>query len=101
MIRKPQPQWKDRDHLFTPSNITKYEFACSREKMNHTTCCIKIKPKALPHGPVKHLFTAGVRLLMTAEEIFFLSLDEESLIMKGPQMPEDRSGEPDQFYLED
>lgn len=85
--------WKYREHLFTPANITKLEFASLKEKVYPSPCNIKIKVRALSHGPVKYL--GGVFKLLTTEEQFF----EDLLMSKGPQLPEDRSGEPDQFYL--
>ena len=88
MIRLSKPPWKDREHLFTPSMITKYEFACSREKMNHTSCNVKMRVRALRNGPVIHIpLYAGDRR-------------EDEMIDQGPQLPEDRSGEPNQFWLD-
>uniref|UniRef100_A0A6M3KW11 Uncharacterized protein n=1 Tax=viral metagenome TaxID=1070528 RepID=A0A6M3KW11_9ZZZZ len=96
-LNRPRPQWKDREHLFTPNNIAKFEFVCG--KAGH---CIykrpmkcKIAPKPLPNGPVKHLMNKGVYLFLSAEEEFY----EELLMIKGPQLPEDRLGEPESFYL--
>lgn len=87
MIRLSKPSWKDREHLFTPSTITKLEFACAREKMNCSSCHIKMRTKPLRNGPVIH--------------IPFSSKEEDEMIDRGPQLPEDHSGEPNQFYLED
>ena len=97
MIRKPQPSWKDREHLFTPSNITKYEFATLKDKVYPVHCGVKMRVRALKPGPVKHLFNGAVLILLTAEEEFY----ENLLMSKGPQLPEDRSGEPDQFWLDE
>lgn len=88
MIRLSKPPWKDREHLFTPSTITKLEFACVREKMNHTYCNVKMRVRPLPNGPVIHIpFYNGDR-------------EEDEMIEMGYQLPEDRSGEPDQFWLD-
>lgn len=94
-LPKPKTSWKDREHLFTPSNITKFEFASLKEKVSPPSCNIKMVIKALPHGPVKHLLGRGAFVLLTAEEQFF----EDMLMDRGPQMPENRSGEPDCFQL--
>mgnify|MGYP006921429248 CR=1 FL=1 len=53
MIKKSKPPWKDCEHLFTTSNITKLEFICS--KVGH--CIYKrhsltIKPHSQRNGPV-------------------------------------------------
>jgi len=96
-LNRPKPQWKDREHLFTPNNITKDEFV-SRKSGNilyKRPMKSKIVPKSLPNGPVKHLMNRGVYLLLCSEEEFY----EELLMAKGPQLPEDRSGEPESFYL--
>lgn len=102
-LPKPIPSWKDREHLFTPSNMTRLEFASLKEKVRPSSCNVKMRVKALPHGPVKHLLNRGMLILLTTEEQFFLQYNLEEtealLISKGPQLPEDRSGEPNQFYL--
>ena len=49
MIRKSIPPWKDREHLATPNNIMKYEFACCKD-------CIYRK-RALK----KNLYRRGIR----------------------------------------
>ena len=88
MIKLSKPPWKDREHLFTPSTITKLEFACAREKMNCSSCHCKMRVKSLRPGPVIHIpFYAGDRR-------------EDEMIDQGPQLSEDRSGEPESFYLD-
>jgi len=99
MLKRPIPPWKRRDHLFTPSNITKLEFASARDKVVRRFS-LKIKPKPLPNGPIKHLMNNGVYLCLRAEEEFYEKCGEEALMFSGPQLPKNRSGEPDQFYLE-
>jgi hypothetical protein len=96
-LPKPTTPWKEREHLFTPSNITKLEFANLKEKVCPPSCNVKMVVKALRHGPVKHLLGRGVFVLLTAEEQFF----EDMLMEKGPQLSENRSGEPSEFWLGD
>ena len=94
MIRRPRPQWKDREHLFTPSNITKFEFACCRDCVYKKRAAGKRKePKGL-NGPCIWIMKDG-RLLD-----FTTNINEEAMIEKGPQLNEDRSGEPNYFTLE-
>ena len=87
MIRLSKPPWKDRKHLFTPSTITKYEFACARIKVNCSSCHCKMRVRPLPNGPVIHI------------PVYNGDREEDDMIDQGPQMPEDRSGEPDLFWL--
>jgi hypothetical protein len=96
-LQRKKVPWKDREHLFTPANITKYELSCLKEKVWPSSCNVKMRVKPLPHGQVRHLINKGMRLLLTTEEEFFGDL----LMSKGPQLPEDRYGEPNQFYLEE
>ena len=95
-LSKPTAPWKDREHLFTPANITKLEFASLKEKVYPSSCNVKMRVKALSHGPVKRLFNRGVFVLLTAEEQFF----EDMLMEKGPQLSENRLGEPSEFWLD-
>jgi|GEM_PF-1879177 len=96
-IRKRYVPWKDREHLFTPLNITKLEFisACA---FRPCSCCPMShrRLKALRHGPVIWIVRDGKAVDFSAEDKI-----ENELIEKGPQLPEDRSGEPDQFYLDE
>jgi hypothetical protein len=57
-ITKPHRPWKSIDHLATPSNITKFEFACCQKSIyrKHFT---KIKPSAEKNGPVKWIKKEG------------------------------------------
>ena len=57
-IRKP---WKDCEHLATPLNITKYEFACCRDCV-YRKQALHIKPKPLKHGNVRWLMKDGKEL---------------------------------------
>ena len=89
MIRKPQPSWKDREHLFTPSNITKFEFACCRHcPYKKTTAHPKVRP--LKNGPYIWIMKDGKMLDFTSDQ-------EEEIIEKEI---EDRSGEPSEFWLD-
>jgi len=83
-LKRPVPQWRDREHLFTPANITKYEFAGRNEKRCPRSMKVKIVPKPLPNGPV----------------ITTYHIEYEDIMMRlGPQLPENRSEEPESFYL--
>ena len=94
MIRKPKPQWKDREHLFTPSNITKFEFACCRDCI-YKKVAMKRRVRALKSGPCIWIMKDGRLLDFTAD------INEDALIEKGPQLSEDRSGEPESFYVDE
>jgi hypothetical protein len=50
--------------------------------------------KALRHGPVIWIVRNGKPVDLSDEDKL-----ENKLIEKGPQLPEDRSGEPETFYL--
>ena len=50
--KKPIP-WKYREHLFTPSAITKLELICTREHCPYRrSASPKCRSRALRHGPV-------------------------------------------------
>jgi hypothetical protein len=51
-LRMIRPTWKDREHLFNPANITKYEFILARAKGFRAQTAPHIVPKPLPDGPV-------------------------------------------------
>lgn len=57
-ITKPRKRWRDIDHLATPNNIMKYEFACCKDCI-YRKQAIKMRVKALKHGPVKMLMKDG------------------------------------------
>lgn len=88
---KVKKRWVNREHLFTPENITKYEFAMARE--SRAAICRKCKmnqPKPLPNGPVLFIVKNGFKdFIKRADDPFW------------PFLSEDRTGEPDQFHLED
>ncbi len=60
-ITKPQVPWKAKEHLATPSNITKYEFACCKDCI-YRKQALHITPKALRSGPVKWIMKDGKEL---------------------------------------
>ncbi len=90
-IQKRVVAWRDREHLFTPSNITKYEQACCRDCI-YRKCSIKRSVRPLPNGPVIWIMRDGKAIDLTLE------VNEDEMIERGSQLPEDRSGEPDQFH---
>ena len=57
-ISRKKVPWKDREHLFTPSNITRYEFACCKDCIYRKISCIR-KAKALSNGPVTWIIKDG------------------------------------------
>lgn len=57
-ISKLRKRWRDCEHLATPNNITKYEFACCRDCI-YRKQAMTIKPRPLKHGPVKWLMKDG------------------------------------------
>jgi hypothetical protein len=57
-IPKPRIPWKHKDHLATPSNIAKYEFACCKDCI-YRKQALNIVPKALRHGSVKWIMKDG------------------------------------------
>lgn len=57
-ITKLRKQWKDIDHLATPKNITKYEFACCKDCI-YKKQALCIRPKAQKHGLVKWIMKDG------------------------------------------
>jgi len=93
MIRRLRPPWKDREHLFTPSNITRLEQLCCRNCI-YRKQTIRMRIKALRHGPVIWIVRNGKPVNLCPEDNI-----EDLIIEKGPQLPEDRSGEPEEFYL--
>ena len=58
-ITKPRKRWRDIDHLATPNNIMKYEFACCKDCIYRKIASMKVKVKAMKHGPVKWLMKDG------------------------------------------
>ena len=60
-ITKPRKQWKDVDHLATPSNITKYEFACCKDCV-YRKLALKPKPRHEKNGPCKIIMKDGKEL---------------------------------------
>ena len=60
MIRKVQPLWKDRKHLFTPESITKLEFICTRvSNYPYYRRAVKIKHRAERCGSVVYILKDG------------------------------------------
>ena len=57
-ITKPRKRWRDIDHLATPNNVMKYEFACCRDCI-YRKQAMAIKPKPLKNGKVKWLMKDG------------------------------------------
>ena len=57
-IRKPRKQWKDVDHLATPSNITKYEFACCKDCV-YRKLALHMSTKKEKNGPVRWIMRGG------------------------------------------
>jgi hypothetical protein len=57
-LRKP---WKDCEHLATPDNMMKYEFACCKDCVYRRQVAHH-KPRALRSGPVKWLMKDGKEL---------------------------------------
>ena len=50
LIRRQQPLWKDREHLFTPASIARYERCTMPHVYKKPLGKIKVKP--LPNSPV-------------------------------------------------
>ena len=99
MITKKRIPWKDREHLFTPENITKYEFICTRaDNCPYRKRVLKIKPRALNCGRVIWIVKGGKPV-----EFTFIKENklENEMIERGQSLPDNRSGEPDQFHLEE
>lgn len=60
MIKKSRPPWKNCEHLFTSSNITKLEFICSKNgHCIYKRCSLTIKPRAQRNGPVIWIMKDG------------------------------------------
>ena len=57
-IKRPRKPWKAVDHLATPVNITKYEFACCKDCV-YRKQALHIKPRALKHGEIKWIMKDG------------------------------------------
>lgn len=90
MITLSKPPWKSREHLFTPENIVKFEKACISAGYKKPSA--HVKARALRHGPC-------IWLIKDGQPVEARDLVEEKMMERGPQEPENRSGEPDQFYL--
>jgi hypothetical protein len=58
-IKRKTIPWKHREHLFTPSNITKFEFACSCDKKCPRKISIHIKVKYQRRGKVVWIMKGG------------------------------------------
>ena len=52
LLRRKIVPWKDREHLFSPASITKYEFMLGKAKGHRPQSVARIVPKPLPNGPV-------------------------------------------------
>jgi hypothetical protein len=65
-IKRRSIAWKDREHLFTPENITKYEFACCRDCI-YRKLAGHPKVKALACGPVVWIMRDGKPVDLTSE----------------------------------
>ena len=57
-IKKLRKAWKDMDHLATPVNVMKYEFACCRDCI-YRKQALHIKPRWLKNGPCIYLMKDG------------------------------------------
>ena len=93
MIKRSQLSKKNRDGLFTPENITRYEFAHCRDHI-YKKIALKRKIEPLPNGPCIWIMKNGKIVDFTLE-----NKAEDILIEKGTQLPEDRSGEPSEFWV--
>ena len=93
MIKRSQLSKKNRDCLFTPKNITKYEFAHRKDRV-YKKIALKQKIKPLPNDPCIWIMKNGKTVDFTLE-----NKAEDILIEKGTQLPEDRSGEPSEFWV--
>lgn len=80
--------WKDREHLFTPSNITKFEFACCKHCIYKRTA-LHPKVRPLKNGPCIWIMRGGKMLDFTPIED-----KEEDTIEREIA---DHSGEPSEF----
>ena len=92
-IKQKYISWKDREHLFTPSNIARYERECYKDCI-YKKRYAKHRIKPLPHSPCIWIMKDRVILNFTSDP------QEDAVIERGPQLPEDRSEEPDQFHLD-
>jgi len=57
-ITKPRKPWKDIDHLATPANIAKYEFACCKDCI-YRKLALHIRPKPIKAGPCYWIIKDG------------------------------------------
>ena len=60
-ITKPRKAWRDVDHLATPTNVMKYEFACCKDCI-YRKQAMTIKPKPLKNGEVRWIMKNGEAL---------------------------------------
>jgi len=93
MIKRSQLSKKNRDCLFTPKNITKYEFAHCRDHA-YKKIALKQKVRSLCDGPCIWIMKNGKIVDFTLE-----NKAEDILIEKGTQLPKDRSEEPSEFWI--
>jgi len=80
----------------------KYEFATRNEKRHpQRMSSLSVKPKPLPNGPAITVDKCAIcmRSKIVSPWECKECLKEDTMMYIGPQLPEDRSGEPETFYL--
>jgi hypothetical protein len=60
-IKRKRLVWRDREHLATPANITRYEFACCQDCI-YKKQAFQVKPKWQKDSPGKWIVKDGKTL---------------------------------------